>query len=234
MLKSYSELSADFDGLLSAVPHYALYPEMMTAIGRHYGSAPARVLVLGESHYLDDDEPNNLPERWYERRELMYPASARNISTRGIFNNVICGRNPSRSKAIFHALASALDDCGMRLPEARSSLQAIAYMNFFQRPAERTGKSIRVSARDVEESARVIPAVCAALQPQLVVFASRLGWRHAKAEIASGLAAGGIRTAFVPHPATSWWNRPSRPMGGLTGRQRFIEAVRAAQAEQTR
>lgn len=229
MLKTYSELSSDFDLLLSAIPHYALYPEMMVAVGRHYRAAPARVLVLGESHYLDGVEPANTPERWYARRELTNPASAAYISTRGVFNNAICGRKPSKSKAIFHSLANALNACGMRMPEARSGLQSIAYMNFFLRPAEETGESIRVAPRDVEEAGRVIPAVCAALQPQLVVFASRLAWGHAQADIAPGLTASGIQTAFVPHPATSWWNRPSRPMKGLTGRQRFIEAVVEAQ-----
>jgi hypothetical protein len=68
-------------------------------------------------------------------------------------------------------------------------------MNYFQRPAEETGESIRVRPRDAAEAANVVVKVVAALKPQLVVaFASRLGWRHAKAGLAEQLKAIGIQT----------------------------------------
>lgn len=225
--RNYSGLTSRFDHLLKDIPHYVLYPEMMAAVGAHYGERPVKLLVLGESHYCDVPEPGNTPEAWYERRDLQGAKAARNMSTRGVFNNAILGKNPSKSKAIFHALANALDECGCRVPEASSALQSIAYMNFFQRPAERTGKSIRVDKRDVVEANRVLSGVAAVLKPDVVVFASRLAARFGKEGIA-GLHGSGIRTAVVPHPASAWWNRPSGPMGGQTGRDRFIEAVKEA------
>lgn len=230
MPKHYTGLSAEFDEALSSIAHYALYPEMMVAVGAHYRNAPLRVLVLGESHYFEIPEPSNTPEQWYSARDLQHPNAEKNISTRGVFNNVICKRKPCKSKAIYHALARALDACEMTAQGANSSLQSIAYMNYFQRPAEVSGESIRACARDGEEAERVIASVAAILEPNLVVFASRMGWRFAKRGLDERLKLAGIRTVNVPHPATSWWNRPSRPMGNKTGRERFIQALVEARA----
>ncbi|MEX5748108.1 hypothetical protein [Massilia sp. X63] len=230
MLKTYSGLSHAYDGGLSAIPHYVLYPEMMAAVGAHYDEAPVRVLVLGESPYLASVEESNTPALWYQGRALRHDTSSRNINARGIFNNVILGKNPSKSKAIFHALANALADCGMAMPGACSALQSIAYMNYFQRPAERPGKSILACARDGEEADRVVTAVVGILKPDLVVFATRLGWRYALRGLVHQLNEAGIATASVPHPATSWWNRTSVPMNNMTGRAYFIQAIAVARS----
>lgn len=225
MLKSYAGLSAEYAESLSTIPHYVLYPEMTAAVGAHYDVAPVRVLVLGESPYLANPEPSNTPELWYEGRDLRHEKTPGNISTRGIFNNVILGKNPSRSKAIFHSLANALAACGMAMPGACSPLQSIAYMNYFQRPAERPGKSILACARDADESDRVIMTVTSILKPDLLVIATRLGWRYARRGLVRKLADADILTTNVPHPATSWWNRPSIPMKNRTGRECFIESI---------
>jgi hypothetical protein len=66
--------------------------------------------------------------------------------------------------------------------------------------------------------------VTAILEPQLVVFASRLAAKHGRDAI-SMLQAQGVRTVVVPHPSCSWWNRRSEPMGGRTGCERFIDAI---------
>jgi hypothetical protein len=226
----HTSLTSEFDGELATIGHYARYPEMMVAVGNAYGSAPLRMLVLGESHYLDFAEASNHPDLWYERREFTHEASVRNIHTRGIFDNAINGRKRRRSKAIFHSLANALDACGIGADDARSPLQSIAYMNFFQRPAQVSGASIAVDSRDVAEASSVVAEVASILRPQLIVFASRLAWRHAKGSLAGHLALMGIETLDLPHPATSWWNRPSGPMGKQTGRQRLISAVLAKTA----
>lgn len=226
MTKIHAGLTSAFDDRLSSITHYSRYPEMMVAVGKSYPGASLRVLVLAESHYLDGEEPSNHPGLWYDRRDLTLEQTPRNINTRNVFDNAIHGRKRSKSKAIFHALASALQECGINDVETPSPLQSIAYMNYFQRPSERPGKSIKVHARDVAESANVVLEVVATLQPQLVVFATRLGWHHAKNGIARHLQP--VQVTNIPHPATSWWNRPSRPMKGLTGRRRLIEAVAEA------
>lgn len=164
----------------------------------------------------------------YEGRNIACGATVPNICTRKIFDNAINGRKKSKSKAIFHSFASALRAAGIAETLPGSPLQSIAYMNYFQRPAEESGKSLRVYPRDITEATSVVNEVVSVLEPQLVVFASRLAWRHAKAGLADKLQQAGIHTLDVPHPATSWWNRPSRPMKGKTGRQRLVSAVLTA------
>jgi hypothetical protein len=196
----HAGLTERFDHMLRQTPHYALYPEMMVAVGAHYGKAPAKILLLGESDHVDSTRPENVPERWYAQRELDHTSVSRNIDTRNVFNNTILGRAPKKSKAIFHALSSALSECGMAIPGAHSALQSVAYMNFFQRPAERPKESIVVHPRDVAEANQVLVEVVAALQPQLVVFASRLAAKHSRGAAAQ-LHEFGIRTVTVPHPS---------------------------------
>jgi len=229
MTRRYEGLTDEFDDRLAEIDHYQRYPEMMVAVGAHYGRALLRVLVLEESHYLDEAEPSNTASLWYVQRGPLRPNSVKNITTRSVFDNAIRGRARSKSKMIFYALASALDECRVAPHDAISPLQAIAYMNFFQRPAGRKGKSILVRPEDVAASVQVVDAVVATLQPHLVLFATRLGWRHAHlANVPSRFSSKDVQALCVPHPATSWWNRPSRPMQGKTGRQRLIEVVRTA------
>lgn len=225
---SDTSLTLEFDDRLSTISHYSHYPEMMVAVGDLYRKATLRILVLGESHYVDQAEASNHPDLWYEGRNIACVATVPNICTRKIFDNAINGRKKSKSKAIFHSLASALRAAGIAETLPGSPLQSIAYMNYFQRPAEEGGKSLRVYPRDITEATSVVNEVVSVLEPQLVVFASRLAWRHAKAGLADKLQQAGIHTLDVPHPATSWWNRPSRPMKGQTGRQRLVSAVLTA------
>lgn len=227
---NYTNLTLGYDDQLRMIGHYMRYPEMMVAVGMGYATAQTRILVLGESHYLDRNEASNHPDIWYERQDEVRIHSLANINTRGIFDNAINGRKARKSKAIFHSLASALNACGMTAPGVRGSLRSIAYMNYFQRPAELAGASLKVHPRDVTEAECVVSEVADVLQPQLIVFASRLAWRHAKTGLADQLLSAGIQILDVPHPATSWWNRPSHPMKGMTGRQRFINTVLAAGA----
>lgn len=224
---SHTSLTLEFDDRLRAISHYSRYPEMMVAVGALYRNTNPRILVLGESHYINQAEAANHAELWYEERNIACEATVRNISTRKIFENSINGRKKSKSKAIFHSLASALKAAGIGDTLPGSPLQSIAYMNYFQRPAEESGKSLKVQPRDILEATSVVGEVVSVLEPQLVVFASRLAWRHIMTALSDQLQQAGIRTLDVPHPATSWWNRRSRPMKGQTGRQRFVSAILA-------
>lgn len=222
---SHTSLTLEFDDRLSTIAHYSRYPEMMVAVGDLYQNAPLRILVLGESHYVDQAEASNHPDLWYEGRNIACVTTIPYIYTRKVFDNAINGRKKSKSKAIFHSLGNALGASGIVGTSLCSPLQSIAYMNYFQRPAEENGKSLRVHPRDVIEATSVVSDVVSILKPQMVVFASRLAWKHAKAGLAHQLQQAGIHTLDVPHPATSWWNRPSRPMKGQTGRQRLVSAI---------
>lgn len=41
-----------FDEQFGGVRHFNIYPKLMPWVGSNFRSAPAKILVLGESHYL--------------------------------------------------------------------------------------------------------------------------------------------------------------------------------------
>ena len=171
---SHTRLTLDFDDRLNRITHYSHYPKMTVAVGDLCQEAPSRILVLGESHDVDQTEASNHLGLWYEGRNIACVATVPNICTRKIFDNAINGRKKNKSKAIFHWLASALSASGIVGAVPASPLQSISYMNYFQRPAEESGKSLKVHLRDVIEATNVVKEVVSVLEPQLVVFGSRL------------------------------------------------------------
>jgi hypothetical protein len=222
-------LTHAFDDRLFRIEHYQRYPKMAVAVGDQYITSPCKILILGESHYLNRDSTvSNTPQAWYPGLALG-DIEQRHISTRGIVRNVVLGKNPSKSKAIYHALDRAFGTAALFDSTYGSAFRSIAFMNFFQRPAEVPKESIKVHPADVTVAASVLREVVTTIQPALIVFASRLAWRHALAGgLVADLRALGVTVDWVPHPATAWWNRSSKRYGGRTGRQKFLEMISTA------
>ena len=102
------------------------------------------------------------------------------INTRNIISNGINTKWKSKSKTIYRNIEQALFETDIYKNEQLTAFSDIAFINYFQRPAQKTGKSIKVSKLDSEVSKKVVSQVINTISPDIVIFTSSLAWRHAK------------------------------------------------------
>lgn len=214
-----------FDEQFSGIGHFQLYPELYPWVGHAFDSPSPRILVLGESHYLEpDSDYHHDAVAWYAGISLQGKRDRAWTITRGIVANGLANKWREKSKAIYRNIEAAAVDAGVGASTLVSPFHSMAFMNYFQRPAQISGKSIVVSAADRAHSAAVLNSVVEILRPQIVIFCSVLAWRAARELIHRPQH---VRFAFTPHPATRWWNTPMRKYKDKSGREIFIEALLA-------
>jgi hypothetical protein len=222
--------ASTYDDALGALGHFSRYPNLMPWVGQHYHVQDKKILVLGESHYMDVSVLHHDEKAWYAGidptlfTDLGW-AHTRNLIGKGVDTQ---WRSKGRGKVMYRHIDDVLcetwKDCHAQLP----AFHRIAYMNYFQRPAEKSGESIRVTDLDRVQSAAVLNYVIRILAPHLVIFCSKLAWRAAyKQRVMEPAKHTSVRFAFTAHPTTSWWNRPMKKYGGLRGRDQFFNAVQA-------
>ena len=220
------ESSTEYDEQFKNIGHFQLYPELFPWIGQSFGEQLQRVLVLGESHYLKPaSDYHHDAVAWYSGIDIQQRCDRGWINTRGIIANGLRNKWRGKSKTIYRNIEAAAVDAGIGAITPVSPFHCIAFMNYFQRPAQVSGKSIVVSSLDKTHSTRVLHSVLETLNPQIVVFCSVLAWEAAQESVQGHR---NIRFAFTPHPATSWWHVPMRKYDDKSGRQIFIETVRNA------
>lgn len=218
-----------FDSELDEIPHFTLYPTLKPWVGHHYCSAPVKLLILGESHYLKSDSTyHHDSQDWYGGVDVSHYEDLGWMNTRTIIQNGIKTQWESRSKTIYRNIASALSGA-LEAPD--TPFMSVTFMNYFQRPAEKTGDSISVSSLDTLKSAETVRAVAKVVSPDAVIFCSTLAWKSAKSTtLLDDLRSDGVMVRASNHPASAWWNRPSKRLKRRTGKTAFIEAVLAAVA----
>lgn len=219
-------LDTYFDSQLLRADHLSLYPNFLPWVGMGYRKAVLKILLLGESHYL----PNGVSyhhdaDAWYSGIQIASTEDLKWMTTRSIIRNGLHNDWKGPSKTIYRNLSSALNAVDFS-PEEDPFVH-LAYMNFFQRPAERTGCSIRPTDIDRQVSAATVAHASSCLQPNLVLFCSSLAWRAANEQrLPMTLKSQGCGVGALPHPASAWWYRASLTRGGSSGRQVFCDLVK--------
>lgn len=210
-----------YDSNLECIPHYKKHPQMMPFIGTEYGENGPKILLIGESHYLQPTSTIHLnPILWYESTDK----DLDKVVTGGVRREYwathtrACltkkARNwKKKSFTIFRNLEAALVESGY--PVADNTLRYIAFMNAFQRPAV-SRSSIKHTHLDREHSAFTVQSVIDTIMPDHVIFVSR----KAHKAIGSQLS---ISSKSLPHPASAWWNRSSKDG---TGKEQFIGLIK--------
>ncbi|PSW23424.1 hypothetical protein C9I94_14950 [Photobacterium swingsii] len=219
--------SNEFDEALDTIGHYQNYPDMKPWVGCEYAASRVKILIIGESHYLDVGSTyHHNPEEWYAGVTLSDKEDKGWVKTRNIISNGIKSKWKSKSKTIYRNIEKVLFESEADFCSSSTAFSRIAFLNYFQRPAEQTGKSIKVSQLDADVSKDVVGQVAKAIAPEIIIFTSSLAYRHAKR---SGLLKAfdeqGIKYTRTPHPGMPWWNRVSKVYGNRTGKQHFVDFV---------
>ena len=227
--------SDQYDSDFLQITHYRKYPEMLPWIGANYSKQPTRILIFGESHYLDRNSVyHHDVEQWYTGIDMHGRKDASWIKTRGTIGNGIETKWKKRSKSIYRNIESALFSSKTVNKELFTAFTEIAFMNFFQRPAETTGDSIKVSPQDVLVAIQVSEQVVESIRPDLVIFTSSLAFKHAKSGgLLNTLANQNISFTRTPHPGSAWWNRVSRKYNNKTGKDHFISFINEVANDQS-
>ena len=193
--------------------HYKKYPSLKPWVGEKFDLPDTkRLLIIGESHYLPkcSTASKNI-EAWYSGTQSSLSSKEQKwIATSGIIRKNIPENFRNKSHWIYRNVAKEINKHFLGYDNPAEILNHVAYMNYFQRPAENEGGSIKVTKLDKYISELVVKDVIETLQPELVVFCSSKAGRSG-AEIMRKL---GIDCAIAPHPSSHWWNRKAKKYGG--------------------
>ncbi|WP_448549590.1 hypothetical protein [Thalassotalea fusca] len=217
-----------FTAELSSIEHYQKYPNLIPWVGDNYSSATHRLLILGESHYLNKDSTyHHDAETWYRGIDVIAFKDLHWMNTENIIRHGLKNNWYEKSKLIYKNLSKALIESNLDEFNVEQPFHNICYLNYFQRPAETAGKSIKVKDLDSQMSCKVVNDVIGIVKPNIVVFSSALAWHHAeKLGLINALKAQGIEYARVPHAGMPWWNRVSKKYGNKTGKHYFIDFLK--------
>ena len=224
--------TVEFDQELGFVDHYINHPQMIPFIGKYWGKYP-KLLIIAESHYLNDEDKDKEKKKlkieqnkqdiknWYKikntdlSKEQIYWTFTSNI-----LNKVTNREYDSKGHSIFKNVEKAITDSGFNPEDTSNMFCYVSYMNFFQRPAEKTGESIKVTKEDCKIANDTLQNVIKIIEPDYIVFLSSKAWNHVDKSIF-----GDRKIGFSCHPACAHWNKVSKKYGNRTGKDAFIHFI---------
>ena len=206
-----------FDEQLLSIDHYKKHPELLPFVGTHYTSHKKRVLLVGESHYINDEGKdasaayNEL--KWYDSvlcfdgisDDHVFQKHFHYYVTRHIANCFLDGNKSGGYTFFANPLRAYFGE-----KAERTHLQHFAFMNFYQRPAFRRGESLTEDAckHDRQVACETLSEVVSVLKPDIVIFLSKKAYGAAYSSIEMWQHHPAVH-AF-PHPTCCWWNRKTK------------------------
>jgi hypothetical protein len=218
----------EFNEQLLTIPHYRTHQHMLPFIGKYWGKFK-KLLVIGESHYLPPDADEKTITDWY------------NLSTKDLDEEDVDYTNTSalidntwyesKGHTIFRNIDYAIIDSGFKpnYGEYDNSFSYISYMNFFQRPAQKTGDSINVNDTDIKIANETLKNLVLCIKPDYLFIVSGKSWDHLDKTTFKYLIDQNV-LGHSCHPTSANWNTPSMKYSTdnktpLTGKQNFIEFI---------
>ncbi len=217
--------------IIRQVPHYRNHKTFLPHIPKDYGKGK-KIFIIGESHYLPSKYDRQITaENWYNNPQSIYDLISQDsvewINTRGVINFYSGPDKLARGHRIFQNLENAFAEIfkGIRV------FENTVYFNYFQRPAEIQGGSIKIHKLDSEKALENLVGLNEILKPELIIFTSSKAFKDFNQNVSDDLRQVLPQVESVPHPACAWWNRTSRNYGlnsdgsTSTGKQKFQRII---------
>ncbi len=210
--------SQQFDTQLNQLNHFINFPAMRPYIGHNYGlNNNTKILLIAESNYLPEDSVI------HKNAEVWYNSSQLDLNTKEI-NWIHCRQlceNDWKDNGLmlYRELEQNLQMHFKSSVNKERAMTNIAFMNAFQRPSPKMGESIKhyLKESDYKISSDVISQVISIIDPDLVVFVSKLAWDRLKSRLK--IENSKLKIDFTCHPASGgryWHNKQYR-----NGKEKF-------------
>ncbi len=221
---------------LANYEHFRKYPRMTPWVGSKY-LLGSKLLIIGESHYLPLGVTyHHSVEDWYNGSEqyLIDDISLKCIDSREKVNGInyinTSGILKARSTdvpkekrkkffakghTIYRNIFSSLNSVCTGSDNYLDSIDHVAYYNYFQRPAENTGDSIKVTTLDKEVAEATFKHILRSLEPDLIIVVSKKVGKVIKPHIDE------YKHTVTSHPASPWWNRKAKD--GSNAKSKFVD-----------
>ena len=195
-------MTTNIENELDKVEHYQNFPIMKPFIGENYFNAKKKVLIIAESHYFGSiSNINTGPTKWYSSTlKDLHESKYDNINTRKVVEN--------STHPVFKELENVLSKSMEKFKNR--AINNIAYMNAFQRPANKTGQSVKelATSMDFKIGIKTVTQVIEILKPDYVIFISKYSWDKIGKQLHK---AENIKYEFVNHPASWYWHNSKFP-----------------------
>ena len=196
---------------LESIEHYKKFPTMIPFIGESYASNKhKKLLLIGESNYFPKDSKIHLSaEEWYNsNQDDLTDEEIEWIDCQGLLN---CEWK-SDGHFIYRELNSSINSLNFKYNNR--PIDEVAFINFFQRPAE-DGNSFRTLCieKDVEVAINTISSVIEIIHPNVIVLTSKFAWDNGGYVLKDRYKE--IYIDFVCHPGTGgrYWHNKEYPHG---------------------
>lgn len=221
--------------LQSRLEHLKQYPAYLPHIGKNYDEAKSKILIVGESHYVDAEHNNAFPaDVWYTKYDVVKASGVDHgwFNTREVVGSYL-KRHHSGTLGGMYGFFKNLNAVYASFGMANNLFDDGAYMNYYQRPSQTHGKTINVHNLDRQVAFETLKVFYDLIQPSVIVFASKkahhdfLNYQKRMAAIISA------DVHQVPHPSSAHWNKSSKAYGlneeGLpaTGKQKFKRILKS-------
>lgn len=229
--KMYDEM------LKKELKHFQNYPQMLPFIGSKWEESPQKILLLGESHFIVGEELKKAhPDRthltdWYNNDSGgLHEYYTNYINTRKVVEIAenIGGQKQKKSLLIYYNLKKELKNHFPQLNNEQLIFPFFSFYNYFQRPAFSEKISIDNKPVDDEVAYHTLKTISYLIKPHKIIFTSKKAaasfYHHRKLDNSTQVF-NNIVIDHTTHPSCSWWNKPSKPLGGRTGKQKFIDIL---------
>lgn len=216
--------TTDYDeAFMNNFKHLKNHPQLLPFVGAEWNSSPHKLLLVAESHYVPKEHNNKIgPSEWNNVEYL------KSLNDERIFNMTNTRKNVEEVvERRGHIMHKGISSSIMNVFKYKSQMDAyrkVSYYNYFQRPAETNGESIkgRITPDDHQLAYDFHKSVVEALKPKWVIFLSELAYYSYKERNSRYVEKNVSR---VPPPTTSYWNKKTKVHDNRTGKEKFEEII---------